>query len=104
MFGPRGWHILPHPDRLPEVLTTVYGRLTDRRGRRMAAATAAVTAVVTVAEMAAAKGGGNPAAPVGSAGQPSEGQGAFGSAITDAGMSRRNNSAHLDRFAKLNNY
>jgi hypothetical protein len=30
MFGPRGWHILPHPDRLPEVLTTVYGRLTDR--------------------------------------------------------------------------
>jgi len=29
MFGPRGWHILPHPDRLPEVLTTVYGRLTD---------------------------------------------------------------------------
>jgi len=29
MFGPRGRHILPHPDRLPEVLTTVYGRLTD---------------------------------------------------------------------------
>ena len=30
MFGPRGWHILPHPNRLPEVLTAVYGRLTDR--------------------------------------------------------------------------
>lgn len=29
MFGSRGWHILPHPNRLPEVLTTVYGRLTD---------------------------------------------------------------------------
>lgn len=30
MFGPRGWNILPHPNRLPEILTTVYGRLTGR--------------------------------------------------------------------------
>ena len=28
MFGTGGWHILPNPNRLPEVLTTVYGRLT----------------------------------------------------------------------------
>jgi nitric oxide reductase NorD protein len=30
LFGPGSWHILPHPGRLPEVLTTVYGRLTAR--------------------------------------------------------------------------
>ena len=30
MFGPGSWDILSHPDRLPEVLTTVYGRLTRR--------------------------------------------------------------------------
>ncbi len=30
MFGPGAWHILPDPRRLPEVLTTVYGRLTGR--------------------------------------------------------------------------
>jgi len=30
MFGPGGWHILPHPNQLPEVLATVYGRLTAR--------------------------------------------------------------------------
>ncbi|HEB89181.1 MAG TPA: VWA domain-containing protein [Deltaproteobacteria bacterium] len=29
MFGPGSWDILTHPDRLPEVLTTVYGRLTS---------------------------------------------------------------------------
>jgi hypothetical protein len=28
MLGPGAWHILPDPARLPEVLTTVYGRLT----------------------------------------------------------------------------
>lgn len=28
MFGPHGWDILLHPERLPELLTTVYGRLT----------------------------------------------------------------------------
>ncbi len=26
-FGPGAWHVLPHPEKLPEVLTTVYGRL-----------------------------------------------------------------------------
>jgi len=30
MFGPGAWHILPHPDHLPAVLTSVYGRLTGR--------------------------------------------------------------------------
>lgn len=30
MLGPGAWHILPDPRRLPEVLTTVYGRLTGR--------------------------------------------------------------------------
>ena len=30
LFGPGSWHILPHPGLLPEVLTTVYGRLTAR--------------------------------------------------------------------------
>jgi len=30
MFGPGAWHILPRPERLPEVLATVYGRLTGR--------------------------------------------------------------------------
>ena len=30
MMGPGAWHILPHPDRLPEALATVYGRLTGR--------------------------------------------------------------------------
>lgn len=30
MLGPGAWHILPEPRRLPEVLTTVYGRLTGR--------------------------------------------------------------------------
>jgi nitric oxide reductase NorD protein len=30
MFGPGGWHILPHAKRLPEALTTVYGRFTGR--------------------------------------------------------------------------
>ena len=30
MFGPGAWHVLPHPDHLPQVLTTVYGRLTGR--------------------------------------------------------------------------
>jgi len=28
MFGPGAWDILPRPDRLPEVLAAVYGRLT----------------------------------------------------------------------------
>jgi nitric oxide reductase NorD protein len=28
MFGPGAWHVLPHADHLPAVLTTVYGRLT----------------------------------------------------------------------------
>ena len=27
MLGPGAWHVLPHPRRLPEALTTVYGRL-----------------------------------------------------------------------------
>ncbi|MDP2316376.1 MAG: hypothetical protein Q8P41_25990 [Pseudomonadota bacterium] len=30
MLGPGAWHILPDPRRLPEALTTVYGRLTGR--------------------------------------------------------------------------
>ncbi len=30
MFGPGAWHVLPHPDALPEALTSVYGRLTGR--------------------------------------------------------------------------
>lgn len=30
MLGPGAWHILPDPRRLPEALTTVYGRLTRR--------------------------------------------------------------------------
>jgi nitric oxide reductase NorD protein len=30
MFGPGARHVLPHPDALPEALTTVYGRLTGR--------------------------------------------------------------------------
>jgi nitric oxide reductase NorD protein len=30
MLGPGAWHILPDPRRLPEVLTTVYGRMTGR--------------------------------------------------------------------------
>lgn len=28
IFGPGAWSILPHPDRLPEALTKVYGRFT----------------------------------------------------------------------------
>ena len=28
LFGPGAWHVLPHPERLPDVLTEVYGRLT----------------------------------------------------------------------------
>ena len=28
MLGPGAWSILPHPERLPEALTKVYGRLT----------------------------------------------------------------------------
>ena len=28
MFGPAGWQILPNPNRLPEILATIYGRLT----------------------------------------------------------------------------
>lgn len=30
MFGPGAWHILRHPGDLPELLSTVYGRLTAR--------------------------------------------------------------------------
>lgn len=30
MFGPGAWHILPRPECLPEVLATVYGKLTGR--------------------------------------------------------------------------
>lgn len=30
MLGPGAWHILPDPKRLPEALTTVYGKLTGR--------------------------------------------------------------------------
>jgi nitric oxide reductase NorD protein len=30
MFGPGNWDVLAHPDQLPEVLTTVYGRWTGR--------------------------------------------------------------------------
>jgi len=28
LFGLGAWHVLPHPERLPDVLTEVYGRLT----------------------------------------------------------------------------
>ncbi len=28
LFGPGAWHVLPRPERLPDVLTEVYGRLT----------------------------------------------------------------------------
>jgi nitric oxide reductase activation protein len=28
MFGPGNWDVLTHPEQLPEVLTTVYGRRT----------------------------------------------------------------------------
>jgi hypothetical protein len=28
MFGPAGWQILPNPNRLPEILATIYGQLT----------------------------------------------------------------------------
>jgi nitric oxide reductase NorD protein len=30
MFGPGAWHVLSHPDALPEALSSVYGRLTSR--------------------------------------------------------------------------
>ena len=30
MFGPGAWHVLAHPDALPEALSSVYGRLTSR--------------------------------------------------------------------------
>ncbi len=30
MFGPGAWSVLPHPDELPALLSTVYGRLTAR--------------------------------------------------------------------------
>ncbi|MBK7951844.1 MAG: hypothetical protein IPK00_24565 [Deltaproteobacteria bacterium] len=30
LFGQGGWHILPKPDQLVEVLTKVYGQLTAR--------------------------------------------------------------------------
>ena len=30
MFGPGAWHVLPHPDDLPTLLSAVYGRITAR--------------------------------------------------------------------------